>query len=78
MGGDVIYKNDHWINKKVLDEKSSSDIGHYILNKYGLDYGNAYKFSVNRTGETREKYARGGEVEKGDTYRAAGIKWGVF
>lgn len=62
MGGDVIYKNDHWINKKALDEKSSSDIGKYILNKYGLDYGNTYKFSLKRTGETREKMAHGGEV----------------
>ena len=62
MGGDVIYKNDHWINKKALDEKSSSDIGKYILNKYGLDYGNTYKFSLKRTGETKEKMARGGEL----------------
>jgi hypothetical protein len=68
MGGDVIYKNDHWINKKSLDEKSSSDIGKYILNKYGLDYGNTYKFSLKRTGETREKMARGGEIKLGDRF----------
>jgi len=60
MGGDVIYKNDHWINKKNLDEKSSNEIGQYIMRKYGIDYGNTYKFSIKRSGETREKYDDGG------------------
>jgi hypothetical protein len=63
MGGDVIYKNDHWINKKALDEKSSNDIGLYIMRKYGIDYGNTYKFSIKRSGETKEKYNDGGTIK---------------
>jgi hypothetical protein len=63
MGGEVIYKNDHWINKKALDEKSTNDIGLYIMRKYGIDYGNTYKFSINRSGETREKYNDGGDLD---------------
>ena len=63
MGGEVIYKNDHWINKKALDEKSSNDIGLYIMRKYGIDYGNTYKFNIKRSGETREKYNDGGDLD---------------
>jgi hypothetical protein len=63
MGGDVIYKNDHWINKKALDEKSSNDIGLYIMRKYGIDYGNTYKFNLKRSGETKEKYNDGGTIK---------------
>jgi len=63
MGDEVIYKNDHWINKKALDEKSTNDIGLYIMRKYGIDYGNTYKFSIKRSGETREKYNDGGDLD---------------
>jgi len=63
MGGDVAYKGDHWFRKSQLDTKTNKQLGDFILKKYGLDYGNTYKYSIVRTGETKEKMARGGEVE---------------
>jgi hypothetical protein len=60
MGGDVIYKGDHWLKKDRLDTMTNEEVGNYILKKYLLDYGNTYKYSIKRTGETRTKMARGG------------------
>lgn len=55
MGGDVIYKQDHWFNKDQIANKSMREIGEYILKKTGMDYGNAYSYSVVRTKEERTK-----------------------
>lgn len=63
MGGEVIYKHAHWFNKNDLDNNSKEKLGKHILNKYGFDYGNTYKFDIKRTGETREKYDGGGELK---------------
>jgi hypothetical protein len=67
MGGDVVYKGDHWFRKDQLANKTNEQIGKHILNKYFLDYGNTYKFSIVKTGETKTKMARGGKTD--DNYR---------
>jgi hypothetical protein len=64
MGGDVIYRGTHWLNKDMLASKSNKEIGDYILNKYMLDYGNSYKYKITKTNETREKFSAGGVASK--------------
>ena len=63
MGGDVIYKQSHWFKKDQLDKKTNKEIGEFILKKYGMDYGNTYKYVINRTKETKEKMAAGGATQ---------------
>jgi hypothetical protein len=63
MGGDVVYKGDHWFRKEQIENKSNNELGDYIAKKYGLDYGNTFKYSVVRTNETKTKMADGGEIE---------------
>lgn len=63
MGGDVVYKGEHWFTPNVLDTKSTKEIGNFVMKKYGLDYGNTYKYSLKRTGETKERYDEGGELD---------------
>jgi len=60
MGGDVAYKGDHWFRKDQLAKKTNQEIGDFILRKYGLDYGNTYKYIIVRTGETKQKMGSGG------------------
>lgn len=63
MGGDVAYKGEHWFRKDQLAKKTNKEIGDYILRKYGLDYGNTYKYSIVKTGETKQKMAKGGIIQ---------------
>jgi hypothetical protein len=64
MGGDVVYKGEHFFRKDQLAKKTNEEIGKHILNKYFLDYGNTYKYSITRTGETKTKMKSGGTVEE--------------
>ena len=63
MGGDTVYKGDHWINKEMIAKMSNKEIGDAIAKKYGLDYGNTFKYTIVKTGETREKFEEGGMPE---------------
>jgi hypothetical protein len=67
MGGDVVYKGDHWFKKDQLANKTNEQIGDFILKKYGLDYGNTYKYSIVKTKEEKQMMARGGKTD--DNYR---------
>lgn len=94
MGGDVIYKQDHWFNKDQIANKSNKEIGEYILKKTGMDYGNAYSYSVVRTKEERTKstllQGKARKFESGGVYsdkrdgavysvdKNASGKWTVF
>ena len=68
MGGDVVYKGEHFFRKDQLAKKTNEEIGKHILNKYFLDYGNTYKYSITRTGETKIKMARGSKLDEYETY----------
>jgi hypothetical protein len=72
MGGDVVYKGEHFFRKDQLAKKTNEEIGQYILNKYFLDYGNTYKYSIIRTGETKTKMADGGGLENEDESNSYG------
>jgi hypothetical protein len=68
MGGDVVYKGDHYFRKEQIENKTNNELGEYIAKKYGLDYGNTFKYSVIRTNETKTKMARGGRAAEYETY----------
>jgi hypothetical protein len=59
MGGDVVYKGDHWFRKDQIENKSNNELGDYIAKRYGLDYGNTFKYSIVRTNETKTKTKTG-------------------
>jgi cell division protein FtsB len=67
MGGDVVYKGDHWFRKDQLANKTNEQIGDFILKKYGLDYGNTYKYTIVKTKEEKQMMAKGGKTD--DNYR---------
>ena len=71
MGGDIVYKSDHYFRKDQIENKTNNELGEYIAKKYGLDYGNTFKYSVVRTNETKTKMAKGAVV---DSYSVAADK----
>ena len=60
--GEVVYKGDHWLRKDAIDSMTNKEIGDYIVKKHFLDYGNAFTYTIKRTGEVREKEKK---MEKG-------------
>jgi len=47
-----------WLPKEVADKYSDDQIGKWFLNRYLIDYGNSYEFTVIRGGEKMMAFKR--------------------
>jgi len=47
-----------WLPKTVADKYTDDQIGKWFMNKYLIDYGNSYEFTVTRGDEKLMKFKR--------------------
>ncbi len=57
-----------WLLKEKADKLTDEQIGKWFLNKYLIDYGNSYDFTVSRGEERLLKFSRkvNGKVSNGN------------
>jgi len=62
----IIGDEDHsiWLPKEVVDKYSDEQLGRWFLNRYLIDYGNSYEYTVVRGEEKEMVFRRRIKTEK--------------